>query len=228
MADPVKAGPVTAAEEGAAQPGPAPVRPTLRGVRRKCASQEDALEGLKAFVMSLGVEQPAETEAELLMQAAPYMSESLDANLQSAWTPEERARLDAAPVPNKIDHQNRDHEYIFVSHSITLLASSVQSCREPEVVELLCRAAYHQRSPILNALYRSRRRSAVPAHNLGRSRDHGSPETGAASLQLVPYASVARAGAVQADAQVAGAAHLPIQHRLQARKCGEATPLGSR
>ena len=82
--------------------------------KKKYASEQEAIEGLKAFVMSLGVEYPAETEAELLMQAAPYMSESLEANLRTAWTPEERARLDASPVPEQLDHQNRDHEYIFV------------------------------------------------------------------------------------------------------------------
>jgi hypothetical protein len=67
---------------------------------------------LKAFVLSLGVENPAETEPELLMQAAPFMSESLDDNLRSAWTPEERARLDAQPIPQQFDHTNRDHEYV--------------------------------------------------------------------------------------------------------------------
>ena len=65
-------------------------------------------------MQSLGVENPAETEAELLMQAAPFMSESLDDNLRSAWTPEERARLDAQPIPQQFDHSNRDHEYVSV------------------------------------------------------------------------------------------------------------------
>ena len=46
------------------------------------------------------------------MQAAPFMSESLDDNLRSAWTPEERARLDAQPIPQQFDHTNRDHEYV--------------------------------------------------------------------------------------------------------------------
>lgn len=71
-----------------------------------------ALASLKAFVRSLGVEEPANTEAELLLQAAPYMSESLDDNLKHAWTPEERARLDAQPIPQQLDHTNRDHEYV--------------------------------------------------------------------------------------------------------------------
>lgn len=61
---------------------------------------------------SLGVEKPAETEAELLQQAAPFMSDSLDDNLKNAWTPEERARLDKQTVPQQLDHTNRDHEYV--------------------------------------------------------------------------------------------------------------------
>lgn len=71
-----------------------------------------ALAALKSFVHSLGVEEPAATEAELLLQAAPYMSESLADNLKQAWTPEERARLDAQPMPQRLDHTNRDHEYV--------------------------------------------------------------------------------------------------------------------
>lgn len=67
---------------------------------------------LKDFVRSLGVEDPAETESGLLMQAAPFMSDSLDDNLKSAWSPEERARLDAQPIPQQLDHTNRDHEYV--------------------------------------------------------------------------------------------------------------------
>lgn len=92
---------------------PPELKRALSSVRRKYASDADAIEGLNAFVRSLGVENPATTENELLMQAAPYMSESLASNLQNAWTPEERARLDAAPVPVELDHTNRDHEYIF-------------------------------------------------------------------------------------------------------------------
>jgi hypothetical protein len=69
---------------------------------------------LKAFVRSLGVEEPADTEAELLRQAAPFMSDSLDDNLRNAWSPEERARLDAQPIPQQLDHSNRDHEYVIV------------------------------------------------------------------------------------------------------------------
>jgi len=102
------------AGEGPSRPAGQSAAPKMRSVRKsKYASEREALEGLKAFVVGLGVENPADTEAELLMQAAPYMSESLEANLQSAWTPEERARLDAAPIPEKLDHHNRDHEYIF-------------------------------------------------------------------------------------------------------------------
>ena len=59
------------------------------------------------------MDQPAATEEALLIQAAPFMTESLEHNLLNNWTPEERARLDAAPEPEKIDHTNRDHEYLF-------------------------------------------------------------------------------------------------------------------
>lgn len=97
-------------------------------VRRKYASDADAIEGLTAFVRGLGVEHPAVTENELLLQAAPYMSESLAANLQNAWSPEERARLDAAPVPAELDHKNRDHEYIFVSSLSSWLSRGVPAC----------------------------------------------------------------------------------------------------
>lgn len=76
-----------------------------------------ALAALKDFVRSLGVEEPAEKESELLLQAAPFMSESLEDNLKNAWTPQERARLDSQPIPQQLDHSNRDHEYVspFVS-----------------------------------------------------------------------------------------------------------------
>lgn len=103
--------------------------------KKKYASEQEAIEGLKAFVISLGVEDPAETEADLLMQAAPYMSESLEANLLTAWTPEERARLDAAPVPQQLDHQNRDHEYIFVRDPFDF-PSSVRQPPAADVHEL--------------------------------------------------------------------------------------------
>lgn len=95
------------------QPANNPQQRIHSSVRRKYASDEDALQGLTAFVRSLGVTDPAATEAELLMQAAPYMSQSLEANLLTSWTPEERARLDATAVPQDLDHQNRDHEYLF-------------------------------------------------------------------------------------------------------------------
>lgn len=71
-----------------------------------------ALAALKAFVRSLGVEDPGDTEQELLQQAAPFMSESLDDNLKTSWTAEERSRLDAQPMPKQLDHTNRDHEYV--------------------------------------------------------------------------------------------------------------------
>ena len=63
-------------------------------------------------VRHAGVEQPGETEEELLVQAAPFMTQSLEHNLQQSWSEEERRRLDAATPPTnaQIDHTNRDHE----------------------------------------------------------------------------------------------------------------------
>ena len=59
------------------------------------------------------MENPANTEEELLIQAAPFMTESLEHNLLRSWTPEERARLDMVTEPTTLDHTNRDHEYLF-------------------------------------------------------------------------------------------------------------------
>lgn len=127
-------------------PPPSSKQPELKralsSIRRKYASDEDAIEGLTAFVRSLGVEHPASTENELLMQAAPYMSESLASNLQNAWTPEERARLDAAPVPAELDHQNRDHEYIFVSFLPSFPSCSILACNS--YVSLSCHCLFEQ------------------------------------------------------------------------------------
>lgn len=84
----------------------------LSNMPKLARQRSQALSALKAFVGTLGVEAPADTEAELLMQAAPFMSDSLDDNLKNAWTEEERSRLDAQPMPKQLDHTNRDHEYV--------------------------------------------------------------------------------------------------------------------
>ena len=62
------------------------------------------------------MEHPGETEEELLIQAAPFMTQSLEHNLQQSWSEEDRRRLDAAkpPLDGEIDHTNRDHECALV------------------------------------------------------------------------------------------------------------------